>query len=883
VPSTWPLIARAAHLDRIMGWSVGRDVGGVVLTGPAGVGKTRLGEEVLAHAKAQPTGRAVGHPATLPIPLGALTHLLPDDVARDLGTGEDDRAALFHRARAGLVEIADGGRLLLLVDDVDQLDDSSLAVLLSLTIDRTLFVLATLREGRTLPDVFTTLVKDGHVVVEEVAPLDADAIEGLLVTVLAGPIDPAAARTLAARSGGNLQVLQELVWGAQSEGLLQLEHEVWRLTGVPRSGSLEELVASHLHGVDDRARAALDVLAVAGTVSLPDLEALIEPEVLERLETDDLVRVTTDDRRTMVSLRHPVYGEVISEQLSVLQTRSIQRRLADQLEANASRRREDVTRLALWRLEAGGEVDVDVLLRAGRLALAGRDGALATRFADAAFERGNVGCAASIAVEAAALAADSDAIDRVVSTVWHDPALGDDDRVHLARRLSTTRFARGDLAGALDVVTDAEGLVRDPNALAAVRAQRAQLLANTGRPRDALAVLSEIGSDAEQGAPPRLRIEIASARSVACLSVGRFAEARRAAQLAATAQSDLPAWLSRRGMAMHLINEAHALAYAGWYPQAREFAEAALEPTRQRGALAAQVWLELVLGEVERDTGYGKAAVRHFETATNLAALAGQPAALVWAWVGVAQGQLILGNLDDAAEALARADAEGDSPIATSWATRERTHAWLQAGRGDLVAARDRLVDIAGAVESDGIWTFEASLRHDLVRFGDPDAAVTRLSALAGLVEGPLVRAYAEHARAAATRDRDAYEEALESFEAMDCVVFAAETALELAELLRSRGDGRAGAAMARRSAAHAAAGGARTPPLLRGTSVEPLTRREREVALLAAGGATSKEIAERLSVSKRTVDTHLDRIYRKLGVTGRDELTGALDPESPT
>jgi DNA-binding CsgD family transcriptional regulator len=64
---------------------------------------------------------------------------------------------------------------------------------------------------------------------------------------------------------------------------------------------------------------------------------------------------------------------------------------------------------------------------------------------------------------------------------------------------------------------------------------------------------------------------------------------------------------------------------------------------------------------------------------------------------------------------------------------------------------------------------------------------------------------------------------------------------------------------------------------------VEPLTRREREVALLAAGGATSKEIAERLSVSKRTVDTHLDRIYRKLGVTGRDELTGALDPESPT
>jgi DNA-binding CsgD family transcriptional regulator len=56
------------------------------------------------------------------------------------------------------------------------------------------------------------------------------------------------------------------------------------------------------------------------------------------------------------------------------------------------------------------------------------------------------------------------------------------------------------------------------------------------------------------------------------------------------------------------------------------------------------------------------------------------------------------------------------------------------------------------------------------------------------------------------------------------------------------------------------------------------LTAREREVALLAANGLTSKDIAARLYLSKRTVDTHLDRIYRKLGVTGRDELDAALD-----
>src|SRR5690606_8724414 len=135
--------------------------------------------------------------------------------------------------------------------------------------------------------------------------------------------------------------------------------------------------------------------------------------------------------------------------------------------------------------------------------------------------------------------------------------------------------------------------------------------------------------------------------------------------------------------------------------------------TRARGALAAQVWFELVLGEIERDTGYGLASVRHFQTATDLAAIAGQPAALVWAWVGVAQGHLLLGNLDDAAAALERADAQGDSPVATSWATRARTHAWLRAARGDLAGARDQLVDIAAVVQRDAIWTFEASLRHD--------------------------------------------------------------------------------------------------------------------------------------------------------------------------
>lgn len=53
---------------------------------------------------------------------------------------------------------------------------------------------------------------------------------------------------------------------------------------------------------------------------------------------------------------------------------------------------------------------------------------------------------------------------------------------------------------------------------------------------------------------------------------------------------------------------------------------------------------------------------------------------------------------------------------------------------------------------------------------------------------------------------------------------------------------------------------------------IEPLTSRELEVLRLLAGAASNREIAQRLSISPRTVETHLANIYGKLGVRGRTE-----------
>jgi DNA-binding NarL/FixJ family response regulator len=64
----------------------------------------------------------------------------------------------------------------------------------------------------------------------------------------------------------------------------------------------------------------------------------------------------------------------------------------------------------------------------------------------------------------------------------------------------------------------------------------------------------------------------------------------------------------------------------------------------------------------------------------------------------------------------------------------------------------------------------------------------------------------------------------------------------------------------------------------LRGTAqAEGLTPAQSRVAELAAGGATNREIAHTLYMSERTVEAHLTKIYRELGIRSRAQLASAL------
>ena len=74
---------------------------------------------------------------------------------------------------------------------------------------------------------------------------------------------------------------------------------------------------------------------------------------------------------------------------------------------------------------------------------------------------------------------------------------------------------------------------------------------------------------------------------------------------------------------------------------------------------------------------------------------------------------------------------------------------------------------------------------------------------------------------------------------------------------------------------------GARTPALALAARPLPLTARQREIGSLVARGLSNQQIADRLTMSVRTVEGHIYRAASKLGFTNRAEFAALVRDES--
>ena len=135
------------------------------------------------------------------------------------------------------------------------------------------------------------------------------------------------------------------------------------------------------------------------------------------------------------------------------------------------------------------------------------------------------------------------------------------------------------------------------------------------------------------------------------------------------------------------------------------------------------------------------------------------------------------------------------------------------------------------------------------------------------------------HVEALVAEDGQALDAVAADFESMGAMLFAVEAATAACSAHRRVGSSR----LAVRSdqtaqRLRAACQQVRTPGSADVAQARGLTRREREVAGLAAKGRSNREIADHLMVSVRTVENHLQRAYEKLGVRSRESLSEVLD-----
>jgi DNA-binding CsgD family transcriptional regulator len=882
-----------------------------VLSGEAGVGKTTLWRAGVEAARERSWRVLETRPAAaearlafaglgdlLDESLDELLDTLPPPQAdalrvallleRPQGPPPPERAIAIALLSA-LREHAAEGPLLVAVDDVQWLDSPSTAVLAfawrRLRTEPVGLVVSH-RLGQRAPAAL--LEREGTQRLE-VTPLSLGATHSLLQDRIGLVLSRPVLRRLHDVASGNAFHALELGRALARSGATPVPGEP-----LPVPEELQELVRDRLVALPAPTRAALSAAAALTQPTLSLLrEAGHETEALRPALEAHVLEV----EETGLRFTHPLLASVAYESLDVIERRELHRRLATIVRDEEERSRhlalavegpdEDVA-AALERAAAhartrgasAAAAELGELSR--RLTPPEAHGDLHRRTIGAAlycFDAGDPGRAVEL-LESARAAAPSESAraealaalsrlhrfggDQPLAAALARQALaeaGADDRVRAeaAQGLAATLFyLREDLEEGVELAALAaehasqaqddvlqveslclrgllECLVGRPQAAAALTSaaelaqripygrvlstptfNRAVFALWTDGP-EALALLRESSDDAaargDEGSAPMVLAQLALAEYLA----GRWGQAAEVAERA----SELSEQTGQRPMqAYSLATRALVRASLGLEAEARADAERALSLAGDRGMAAAKIHSVWALGLLELSLD------RPVETERLLAP---QRQRLVAAGVGEPGTIRFLADEIEALVELGRSD---EAEALLDW-LEERANA-LDRASALASAARCRALLAAASGERDAA---RAAFERALAEHGRGTIPFERARTL--LAFGAMRRRWKEKAAA-----RKLIGDALAVFEELGAALWAAKARAELASI------------------------GGRAP------SSDELTPAEERVAALVAEGHTNREVAAMLFVSDRTVEFHLSRIYRKLGVRSRAELT---------
>jgi len=878
--------------------------------GEAGLGKTSVLERAreLAGGFAVGIGRGQAMEATLHFGivsealrgLGAGT---PLDVPRSAApAGLDARAAYFYATLRHLESRKKPA--LILLDDLHWADPDSLALVSFLShrlASVPVAIVATLRPWpRAALDLARHLAQQGQAQLEQLMPLSPPAATALLTEQMGAELSAETIDRAWAASGGNPLFLEEIARhlrdGRSLEELDERGTEATiLLSRIAGPGAdLRYAHAASVFGIEFR-----PVLA-ARVAGLSEAEAT---EALGVLVDTGLVR---PGQAGWAQFTHPLFRQALYEDMAPPVRERWHAAAFRQLLAHGVEPGEAAEHAVSGQLRGDVEA-IAVLQRAGRAAMA--DGAVAT------------------------------ARHRLQSAVT---LAGDSPSPQLLIGLAETLLSTGEPAKAVDIysrILDSSA----GDALADVHRMLGRALfvsGDAGAAEAQFSAATELGLDSEDPTPG---IEALLDQATACWIAGRIARAvecaRRARQLAQGAGPDVRRRAeSTWALVMFLSGSAEGLPAAAaaaaeaelnplletvdptwsWGPLGNymfisEFAEnydeagrvldVAYRAAEQLGAPMAIGLLDSLRTNALIRRGRLTEALAHAEHALRMVDLV--PSLAGYAWIANAATVLEMGRMDEASAWCDRLEKLPQSMIQRLWIQRMRG---IIAGRrgqqqqaSDLFLVAETIANEAGLNEPCVVpWSRDAITTHVACgRLDDAARVVAWLEARSAGLPCRWPRATALFGRAQLAEKAgknevaaELYREALEVYTQIHQPLSEIRTMIYFGRFLRQVGKSvearpyltraadvaaEAGAAWLAQQAIdelHAAGGRQR-----RHASRDDLTPQELRVARLAIEGLKVRQIAEHLSLSPRTVETHLQKVYQKLNVSSQIELIKAGIP----
>ena len=895
------LVGRDAQVEALTNAVLAPDLRGVLVLGREGIGKTALAEHVVARlGDLVRTYHVHGSPVLSRMDYGVLSPYLESAAAADI----ESPLAVLRTIRRYFRRQAEtsGAQALLVIDDAHYLDEASCHVITQLAMsgDLRLLVLSRFR----VPQIqeLLSLARDGMISRVDLQALDPAAVHIICQDVLGGPVLRAASALLFEASGGNPLYLKALITQSRRQGILVESNGAWYLRKEPEAldASVVDLIKGALADLGPAERACLETAALAGPLPRSVLAAVTDGSALESLLAGGLLFSVGADAEQRIMAR-PLHAEVIRSLVPAV--RSAECRRGVLARRGGPRTAAERVRDALWALDCGETVPDSELVSAAQAANAQGAPKQAERLAAAVQEEPHL-----VAARVETAAAYVDTVNFAQARVLLDgivPAAG-----HPLLTLEQSTLTRAANVSA-KLLHRTNGGAPEYEALAAAWLEAAaRLAAHAGGPEEAppgvqagarlLRVSGRVAAGDYAGARKLLAALVAELDSVGAAAgkenvlfarglyaevlcalgeVGAAAEhSSFALELLAADDGRLHAYCS-----FLLVRHAQILLQAGRFGELERLLEENVGSTRHH-LLTFGGTLGVFQGAVEIHQGRLREGLQRLHPAVEALRVSDPELLLPYALGMTGYAASVIGESAGTARYAAELDTVGYTGPHHLWLVGTAYAAAAAAAGSDTPAetAPRGLTDAADEARRLGLRTAEKDILELCLAVGDLSRA-SRLAELAAGLEGGAAQALHAYAAAVASGNPERMVSAADEAVRHRKYLVAVESIGHAIRHYGNHGNLRRQRALIqqlRRRREEMA--GVTVSYLSPSLHLVRLTRREHEIVHLLLDGASSRDIASHFTLSQRTVEGHIYRIYVKLGISRRADLESAYRALEP-